>query len=114
MCKQWKLEKKGGCPEYGTTMVLQIWLKKSSWLIFTKKCYSKEYTYKHNCTKFDKDTGYEYDGNLWLSQLNSASQAFWYLYKYSFRLSGEEQAGPDKDLFLPVDILQKWLNFFIV
>ena len=60
--------------------------------------------------------------SLWLSQLNSASQAFWYLHKYFFRLAGEEQAGPssssfgipDKDLFLPVDILQKWFNFFIV
>ena len=52
--------------------------------------------------------------SLWLSQLNSASQAFWYLHKYFFRLEGEEQAGPDKDLFLPVDILQKWFNFFIV
>jgi hypothetical protein len=36
------------------------------------------------------------------------------LHKYFFRLAGEEQAGPDKDLFLPVDILQKWFNFFIV
>jgi hypothetical protein len=35
--------------------------------------------------------------SLWLSQLNSASQAFWYLHKYFFRLAGEEQAGPDKD-----------------
>jgi hypothetical protein len=50
----------------------------------------------------------------WLSQLNSASQTFWYLHKYFFRLEGEEQAGPDKDLFLPVDILQKLFNFFIV
>ena len=50
----------------------------------------------------------------WLSQLNSASQAFWYLHKYFFHLAGEEQAGPDKDLFLPVDILQNWFNFFIV
>jgi hypothetical protein len=30
------------------------------------------------------------------------------LHKYFLRLAGEEQAGPDKDLFLPVDILQKF------
>jgi hypothetical protein len=51
--------------------------------------------------------------SLWLSQLNSAFQAFCYLHKYFFCLAGEEQAGPDKDLFLPVDILQKWLNFLL-
>jgi hypothetical protein len=47
----------------------------------------------------------------------------WHCYKQRhrfFRLAGEEQAGPsssssfgipDKDLFFPVDILQKWFNF---
>jgi hypothetical protein len=76
--------------------------------------------------------------SLWLSQLNSASQAFWYLHKYFFRLADADlnndticgllsckfnqnqccyeyqTSGPDKDLFLPVDILQKLFNIFIV
>jgi hypothetical protein len=37
--------------------------------------------------------------SLWLSQLNSASQAFWYLHKYFFRLEGScNNVAPVKKL----------------
>jgi hypothetical protein len=53
MCKAVEIGKKGGYPD----MPPWYWksdLKKSCRLISTQKCHSKEYTYKHHCTKFYK------------------------------------------------------------